>query len=112
MSGVSTSWETNTSMRRQDQRLAVALPVELQNGHGVTRDVSASGVFFETTLSFSPGAAIRVSLLLEHADPVGPIRLHCQGKVVRVERLREKFGVAVAINRHRFDPMEASLGSR
>jgi hypothetical protein len=99
-------------MRRQDQRLAVALPVELQNCHGVTRDVSASGVFFETTLPFSPGAAIRFSLLLEYADPLGPIRLHCQGKVVRVERLRAKFGVAVAIDQHRFDAVEASRGPR
>ena len=99
-------------MRRQDQRRAVAMPVELPNGHGVTRDVSTSGVFFETTLSFSRGDAISVSLLLEHADPGGPIRLHCQGKVVRVERLHGKIGVAVAIDQHRFDPMEASLGPR
>ena len=99
-------------MRRQDQRLTVALPVELQNYHGVTRDVSVSGVFFETTLSVSPGAAITVCLLLEYVDPVGPIRLHCQGKVVRVERLGGKFGVAVAVEQHRFDPVEASHGPR
>jgi hypothetical protein len=39
------SWETDTSRRCQEQRLAVALPVELPNGIGVTRDVSVSGVF-------------------------------------------------------------------
>ena len=109
---MSTSWETDTSRRRQDERLAVALPVELPNGHGVTRDVSASGVFFETTLALSPGAAIRFSLLLEHADPGGPIRLHCQGKIVRLEALRGRLGVAVAIHRHRFDPLEASPAPR
>ena len=98
------------NMRRQGQRLAVTLPVELPNAHGVTRDVSAYGVFFETTLSFSPGAAIRFCLPLEHADPVGPIRLHCQGKIVRVEILhkKKKIGVAVAIDQHCFDPLPAS----
>jgi hypothetical protein len=93
-------------MRRREQRLAVALPVELPNGEGVTRDVSASGVFFETAVSFSPGSTIRLCLLLEHADPIGPIRLHCQGKVVRLERLHGRIGVAVAIDQHHFDPME------
>ena len=104
--------ENDLCMRCRDQRLAVVLPVELWNGNGVTRDVSASGVFFETGLTFSAGAGIVFSLLLEHADPGGPMRLHCQGKVVRVERLRGKFGVAVAINQHRFDPVELSTGSR
>ena len=97
--------------RRQHQRLSLALPVQLQNGDGVTRDVSTSGVFFETDLSFRAGSGITFSLILEHADPAGPIRVQCQGTVVRVERVREGFGVAVAINRHRFDPMEATQGS-
>lgn len=86
----------------------VTLPVELQNGNGVTRDVSASGVFFETDVSFSARTGIIFSLLLEHADPAGPIRLHCHGEVVRVERVHDKFGVAVAIDQHRFNPIEAS----
>ena len=106
------SRDRHLSIRRGGRRLAVALPVELPNGHGVTRDVSAFGVFFETTLALSPGAAIRFSLLLEHADPGGPIRLHCQGKIVRLEALRGRLGVAVAIDQHRFDPMDASVGSR
>jgi hypothetical protein len=74
MSGVIMAWETDPSRIRQDRRLAVTLPVELPSGHGLPRDVSASGVFFETTHALSPGAAIRFSLLLEHADPMGPIR--------------------------------------
>jgi hypothetical protein len=53
-------------IRRQAQRISVALPVELERGKGVTRDVSASGVFFETDLSFSPAAPIRFCLVLEH----------------------------------------------
>jgi hypothetical protein len=102
------SGETDLSMRRQEQRLAVALPIELHNGYGVTRNVSASGVFFETSLPFSQGAAISFCLLLDHADPVGPIRLHCQGKILRVEHLPGKSGVAVSIDQHRFEAIEVS----
>ena len=36
------------------------MPVQFPNGIGVTRDVSASGVFFEMTLSFSPGGGHQV----------------------------------------------------
>jgi len=94
--------------RRQAQRISVALPVELERGKGVTRDVSASGVFFETDLLFSPGAPITFCLVLEHVTSVGPIRLRCQGTIVRVERRNGKVGVAVAIESHRFDPTEES----
>jgi hypothetical protein len=91
-------------IRRQAQRFSVALPVELERGKGVTRDVSASGVFFETDRLFSPGAPITFCLVLEHVTSVGPIRLHCQGTIVRVERRNGKVGVAVAIDSHRIDP--------
>ncbi len=89
-------------MKRQAQRISVALPVELENGKGVTRDVSVSGVFFETDLLFSLGTPISFFLILEHADPVGPIRIQCQGNIVRVEPRHGKLGVAVAIDSHRF----------
>jgi hypothetical protein len=88
------------------------MPVELQNGNGITRDVSVSGVFFETDLSISAGTGIIFSIILEHVDPAGPIRLHCHGEVVRVERVHDKFGVAVAIDQHRFDPIEAFSRAR
>jgi hypothetical protein len=90
--------------RRQAERSQVALPVQLEDGVGVTRDVSAAGVFFETERVLAVGTAIRLSLLLEHADPEGPLRLHCQGHVVRVEPGPGKVGVAVAITSYAFEP--------
>ncbi len=90
--------------KRETQRVSVALPVELDAGRGTTRDVSVSGVFFETGHSFLLGSPISFSLVLEHVDPIGPVRLHCQGSVVRVERRSGTVGVAVAINSHRFEP--------
>jgi hypothetical protein len=91
--------------KRHAHRISVPLLVELEGGSGITRDVSAHGVYFETDHSFAPGAPITFSLLLEHGALHGPFRLHCQGQVVRVERRRAKTGVAVAIDSVRFDPI-------
>ncbi len=88
--------------RRRAVRHRLALPVELEHGGGVTRDVSASGVFFETDQSFLPGSPISFSLLFEHADPHGPVRLRCQGRVVRLEPHDGKSGVAVAFTSRSF----------
>ena len=97
--------------RRGAARVAVALPVELENGKGVTRDVSASGVFLRMDTGVSLGAAISLSLRLEHADPRGPFVLRCQGRVVRVEPGDSAWGVAVAVARHTLEPAVEEPGS-
>ena len=89
--------------RRQARRYRVAVPVELEHGKGVTRDISASGIFFETDLSYPLGVTLSFSLVLEHADPGGPVHLQCQGEVVRVKRCEGKVGVAVRFTSYRFD---------
>ncbi len=96
--------DPTTLDRRRAERIPVALPVALENGQGVTRDVSASGVFFETALPLSPGNVINFSLELEHVDSIGPLRLHCRGRILRVERHDGKLGVAVAITSQVLDP--------
>lgn len=83
--------------RRQAIRFPLALPVELERGRGITRDVSVSGVYFETDQSFSLGESIRLTLVLERVYPGRPVHLQCQGQIVRVERREGKVGVAVAI---------------
>ena len=90
--------------RRRMLRFQVALPVELEDGKGITFDVSLSGVFFETDQSFSPSEPIQLVLVLEHIHPSRPVRLHCEGRVVRVSRRDGKLGVAVAITSYGFGP--------
>jgi hypothetical protein len=99
---------TNTSgtlERRKAPRFQVALRVELPAGTGITRDLSASGVFFETDLVFALGQVIQFALVFEHIDPRQPVRLRCQGQVVRVERRNDTLGVAVAITAYRLDAL-------
>jgi hypothetical protein len=99
--------------RRRAGRFPIAIPVELERGTGVTRDVSLSGVFFETDQFVVLGQPIRLTLVLERASPSQPVRLQCEGRVVRVERHQPelRLGVAVAIESHRFRTRQHWKGS-
>jgi len=80
--------------RRRAPRMAVGLPVELEHGKGWTRDVSASGVYFETDAPPAVGTQVRFALLLPYGTAV---RVECAGEVVRVERHEDRVGVAATI---------------
>jgi hypothetical protein len=72
------------------------MPVHLGDSQtGVTRDVSASGIFFETDCRFAKGSSIHFTIDIEAA--AGKIALNCQGEIVRVEERAGRVGVAVKI---------------
>jgi Tfp pilus assembly protein PilZ len=77
--------------------------VELVGRTGVTRNLSACGVFFETAQIFTLGEVIEFALVLEYIDPGQPVRLECRGQVVRLEPLGNTMGVAVAIKAYRLN---------
>jgi hypothetical protein len=54
------------------RRYGFTLPVEFGHSRSRTRDISASGVFLklETDRTFSAGASVSFTLLLEHFDEV------------------------------------------
>jgi hypothetical protein len=80
---------------RKEERLPVALPLKIENTQCITRDVSASGVFFETNSTFTMGAD--VDFAIEFDSPGGKLILKCNGKIVRLEDKVGKTGVAVKI---------------
>jgi hypothetical protein len=99
--------------RRKAPRFQVTLPVELLEGTGITRDLSAFGVFFETDRVFALGEVIQFALVLEYIDPRQPVRLQCRGQVVRLERQNNTLGVAVAITAYRLDAQSrGGMGAR
>jgi hypothetical protein len=83
------------SEQRSEQRVAAALPVTLDRGTGITENVSASGVFFETDASYAPASPVHFTLEID--TPGGPILLDCHGTIVRVERRQGRLGVAAKI---------------
>ena len=69
------------------------LPVGLRRGRGVMRDVSASGIFFETDAAYAVGNAIEVQLDLD--TPWGRVMVRSAGRIVRIEPHEDRVGVAV-----------------
>lgn len=73
------------------------VPVLMRQGVGITRDVSQTGVYFLTDEKITPGMLLDLTIELAHAIPGETMQLHCQGRVVRVEVLNGKTGVAASI---------------
>ena len=89
---------THPSEKRASQRIQVEVPVYIGQEKAVTRDVSWAGIFFLTDQAFFQGGSLNFSLDLSYALPGKPIRLDCQGEVIRIEQFGEKFGIAAKIN--------------
>jgi Tfp pilus assembly protein PilZ len=77
--------------RRRGQRFKLTLDVQLNDGTGIIRDISTSGIFFETESAYAVGDTIRLLLNFEHET------LQCEARVVRVEPRNGQFGVALEL---------------
>lgn len=82
---------------RKEHRYQATMQMEMEGGSGVTRDLSVSGVYFETELSFAAGNSIEFTILFDEYSVGKPKRMNCRGKIVRVEKKRAKIGVAAEI---------------
>jgi len=58
--------------------------------------MSTCGVFFETEQAHSSGETIRLSVIIDDYT------VQCEGRVVRVERLERRFGIAVDLASYSF----------
>ena len=79
----------------RQKRIAAVLPVRLNDAAGVTRDVSVTGIFFETDAVLAPGSSIE--FLVDIDIPAGKRTLVCLGNIVRTEARDNRLGVAVKI---------------
>ena len=99
---VDTGIQQMAELRRAQQRVSAVLPVKV-DGHaaGVTRDISPSGIFFETDMEMTNGSAIHFSL--EFDNPSGKLLLECSGEIVRIEKAGGKIGIAAKITESRLE---------
>ncbi len=88
--------------QRSDERVAVMLPVHLDENIGTTHDFSASGICFETSADYVPGSEIDFVLEIETFDEKK--LLHCRGKVVRTTAHDSKISLAASITESHLDP--------
>ena len=81
--------------QRKEERVQASLPVDLHDARGIAKDVSPSGIYFETDGRFE--AKTPISFAVSFDTPGGKMVLDCRGEVVRVVKVDAKLGVAVRI---------------
>ncbi|CAI8760632.1 MULTISPECIES: PilZ domain-containing protein [Pseudomonas] len=90
---------------RIEPREQVTLSLQLiGGGNGVTRDISASGLYFETDSEQQVGNLIDFEIELD--TPGGPMKFKAQGQIVRVEQQDGRAGVGVKLLASRLVPVE------
>jgi hypothetical protein len=86
---------------RKEERFQIELPIRLEGGEGVARDVSASGIYFLTDAALEVGQTVK--FMLEFANfPGGPIAVNCVARVVRLEEKGTGRGVGASISSFEF----------
>jgi hypothetical protein len=87
--------------RRKEERFATELPIKLEGGEGVVRNVSASGIYFVTDAALQEGQLVKFTLEFQ-SFPSGPIAVNCVARVVRLEAQRARRGVGASISSFEF----------
>ncbi len=82
---------------RSVRRHAIRLPVQLARGSGLTRDMSAGGVYFLTDQVYPLDSQVDLTLVFGATPPEPPIQVQCRARVVRVEPRSDGVGIAAAI---------------
>ena len=102
---------------RTGRRFRVRLPIRIAapegKSQGVTRDVSAAGVFIQAEPDLRVGASVRFDITLpsELLGVERDVQVACLGRVVRVEPAKRggRAGVACVIDSYKFQPPKASV---
>ncbi|WP_180126287.1 PilZ domain-containing protein [Rhodoferax sp. BLA1] len=81
--------------RRTSDRVSSELPLEIGGIAGLTKNVSATGVYLETTADQVPGS--RVHFVVEVNVKGELLKMVCAGEVTRVEHKAGTVGVAVKL---------------
>lgn len=98
-----------TANQRNTRRFSLNLPVTVRTNEGAdatlaaTKDVSARGVFFYLDADVAEGSPIEFTLTLPPEITLTEcIKVHCVGKVVRVDSKdkNSKLGIAAAIEQY------------
>ena len=84
-----------SDQQRRRTRVKAQLPVSIDEEHGLTRDISASGMFIVQGRQQEIGA--RVEFLVDLKTRRGTMKLCCEGEVVRVQEVDGRVGIGIKI---------------
>ncbi len=86
---------STANKHRRHARISTELPTSIKGTPGVTRDISASGLFIVQDRQQEIGS--RIDFWVDLDTPGGKLKLCCEGEVVRVETVNDRFGIGVKI---------------
>lgn len=90
---------------RSEPRECIALPLQFENGsQGMTRDISASGLFFETDREQRVGSLIDLEIEFDWLS--GRMKFKAQCEIVRIEPRGDKTGAALKFLVSRLEPVK------
>lgn len=89
---------------RRADRFDVELPVEMDGLQGLTRNICATGIYFETDKTQAPGSHVRFTVEVTIRGEKS--KMVCEGEVVRVENKDGVVGVAVELSSSFFSSQE------
>ena len=99
---------------RGADRFVTKMPIEIGGIAGFTRNVSATGIYFETAATKEPGS--HVYLTVKWSIRGEKLTLGCEGEVVRIDRNNGKLGIAAKLSGSFFadavDVIEVNVVSR
>ena len=97
-----------SEQRRRHHRVPSAIPFTLDDGSGaVTRDLSPTGLYFETDGVLSVGSEIRFSL--EFENPSGDLLFQCVARIVRIRPENGKLGVGAQIIESQIERKDSAI---
>ena len=87
----------STEEKRKEERTVIELPLAFDDVKGVTRNLSASGMFFWTDSSPAFAVGDRVAITLEVIRSGRKIKPKCEAEIVRIEPRGKHTGVGLRI---------------
>ena len=84
-----------TADQREAIRFDTALPLEMEGATGFTRDVSATGIYFETDALPEIGPVVSFTMRYRQGGKLH--ELQCDARVVRVEARGDRIGIAAKL---------------
>lgn len=89
---------------RGSDRFETELPVDVDGAQGLTRNISATGIYFETSVGHELGS--RVHFTIEMMIQGQKKKLVCDGEVVRVDHTGAAVGIAARLVESFFEDAE------
>jgi hypothetical protein len=83
--------------RRGARRYPLDLRVHVGESEARTQDLSAKGLYLVAEEGMEVGSLVEMELALPDASPDGPLQLRLRARIIRVDDLGERRGLAAEI---------------